>query len=137
MPKPKWQFDSQTAYVEMGDEATMHHATLRIRGVPVFYFPWVRHPTEFGRQSGFLMPVFGVSSTRGTILGDAFYWAINRSNDATLGASLYSARGWAQHGIFRSIGYNYQFKAEYFGVIDEKGVPQGQAGAGRNRVARN
>ncbi len=133
LPKPKWQFNSKTAYVEMGDEATMHHSTLRIRGVPVFYFPWVQHPTEFGRQSGFLLPVAGVSNTRGTILGDAFYWAINRSNDATLGASLYTARGWAQHGVFRSIGYNYQFKAEYFGVIDEKGVPQGQAGAGQKQ----
>ncbi len=133
LPKPKWQFNSDTADVEMGDEATMHHATLRIRGVPVFYFPWVQHPTEFGRQSGFLIPVAGVSNTRGFILGDAFYWAINRSNDATLGASLYSARGWAQHGIFRSIGYNYQFKAEYFGVIDEKGVPEGQPNAGQKQ----
>lgn len=136
LPKPKWKFDSQTAYVEMGDEATMHHATLRIRGIPVFYFPWVQHPTEFGRQSGFLMPVAGVSSTRGTILGDAFYWVINRSNDATLGASLYSARGWAQHGIFRSIGYKYQFKAEYFGVIDEKGAPHtGQNQGGEELTA--
>ena len=44
LPKPKWQFNSQTAYVEMGAEATMHHATLRIHGIPVFYFPWVRTP---------------------------------------------------------------------------------------------
>ncbi len=134
LPKPKWQFNSQTAYVEMGAEATMHHAILRIHGIPVFYFPWVEHPVDnLGRQSGFLMPLFGQSSTRGTILGDAFYWAINRSNDATLGASLYSARGWAQHGIFRSVGYNYQFKAEYFGVIDEQGAPQGQPNPGQNQ----
>ena len=57
LPKPKWQFNSQTAYVEMGAEATMHHATLRIHGIPVFYFPWVEHPVDnLGRQSGFLMP---------------------------------------------------------------------------------
>ncbi len=134
LPKPKWQFNSQTAYVEMGAEATMRHATLRIHGVPVFYFPWVEHPADnFGRQSGFLIPAVGVSSTRGTILGDAFYWAINRSNDANIGASLYSARGWAQHGIFRSIGYKYQFKAEYFGVIDQKGAPKSQPNPGQNQ----
>ena len=79
------------------------------------------------------MPLFGQSNTRGTILGDAFYWAINRSNDATIGASLYSARGWAQHGIFRSIGYNYQFKAEYFGVIDEQGAPKAQPNPGQKQ----
>jgi LPS-assembly protein len=134
LPKPKWQFNSQTAFVETGAEATMHHATLRIEGIPIFYFPWVEHPVDnLGRQSGFLMPLFGQSNTRGTILGDAFYWAINRSNDATIGASLYSARGWAQHGIFRSVGYNYQFRAEYFGVIDENGAPKGQPNPGQNQ----
>ncbi len=134
LPDPKWQFNSQTAFVEIGADATMHHATLRIKGIPVFYFPWVKHPVDnLGRQSGFLMPLFGQSSTRGTILGDAFYWAINRSNDATIGASLYSARGWAQHGVFRSVGYKYQFRAEYFGVLDEQGAPQGQPNPGQNQ----
>ncbi len=134
LPKPKWQFNSQTAFVETGDEASMHHATLRVEGIPIFYFPWVEHPVDnLGRQSGFLMPLFGQSTTRGTILGDAFFWAINRSNDATIGASLYSARGWAQHAIFRSVGYNYQFRAEYFGVIDEKGAPEGQPNPGQHQ----
>ena len=134
LPKPKWQFNSQAAYVEMGAEATMHHATLRIRGIPVFYFPWVQHPADnLGRQSGFLIPVVGQSSTRGTIVGDGFFWAINRSNDATIGASLYTARGWAQHGIFRSVGYKYQFKTEYFGVIDQKGAPQEGPNPGQNQ----
>jgi LPS-assembly protein len=134
LPKPKWQFDSQTAFVEVGAEATMHHAILRVQGIPVFYFPWVEYPVDnLGRQTGFLMPLFGQSSTRGTILGDAFYWAINRSNDATIGASLYSARGWAQHGVFRSVGYKYQFRAEYFGVIDEQGAPSGQPNPGQKQ----
>ncbi len=138
LPNPKWQFNSQTSYVEMGAEATMHHATLRIRGIPVFYFPWVQHPVDnLGRQSGFLIPIAGQSSTRGTIIGDGFFWAINRSNDATLGASLYSARGWAQHGIFRSVGYNYQFKAEYFGVIDQEGAPQTGQNQGGEELRAN
>ena len=112
----------------------MHHATLRIHGIPVFYFPWVEHPVDnLGRKSGFLIPVLGQSNARGTIIGDGFYWAINRSNDATIGASYYSARGWAQHGIFRSIGYKYQFKAEYFGVIDEKGAPASQPNPGQKQ----
>ncbi len=134
LPKPKWQFNSETSFIEMGADATLHHATLRIHGIPVFYFPWVEQPVDnLGRKSGFLLPVVGQSNTRGTILGDGFYWAINRSNDATIGASYYSARGWAQHGIFRSMGYNYQFKAEYFGVIDEKGAPQGQPNPGQKQ----
>ena len=68
----------------------------------------MEHPVDnLGRKSGFLIPTIGQSNTRGTIFGDGFYWAINRNSDATLGAALYSARGWAQFGDFRAIGYTY------------------------------
>src|SRR5271169_6224124 len=124
LPKPKWEFNSQTATIEMGEEAKMYHATLRIHGIPVFYFPFVEHPTDnLGRKSGFLIPVIGTSNTRGTILGDGFYWAISRNSDAVIGATLYSKRGWAQHAVYRAVGYKYYFHADYYGVVDEKGYP--------------
>ncbi len=124
LPNPKWEFNSKTAMIEMGEEAKMYHATLRIHGIPISYLPFAEHPTDnLGRKSGFLMPVFGTSNTRGTILGDGFYWAINRNSDALVGAEYYSKRGWAQHGVYRAIGYKYTFHAEYFGVVDEKGYP--------------
>jgi LPS-assembly protein len=124
LPKPKWEFNAQTATIEMGDEAKMHHATLRIHGIPIFYFPFVEHPADnLGRKSGFLIPVIGTSSTRGTILGDGYYWAMTRNSDAVIGASLYSRRGWAQHAVYRAVGYKYYFHADYYGVVDEKGYP--------------
>ena len=126
LPKPKWQLDSKTANVEVGDEAVLHHATLKIHGIPVFYFPYTEHPVDnLGRKSGFLIPTIGSSSTRGTIFGDGFYWVISRNADATLGAALYSSRGSAQFGDFRAIGYSYGFQASYYGVIDSKGAPPG------------
>ena len=133
LPNPKWQFQSQTAIIEMGEEAKMHHATLRIKGIPVFYFPYVEHPVDnLGRKSGFLIPEIGQSNVRGFIFGDGFYWAINRSSDATIGGSLYSKIGWAQFGEYRSVGYTYRFHAQYFGVIDDKGPPVlGQNPGGR------
>ncbi len=125
LPKPKWKLDSKTANVEVGDEATLHHATLRMGGIPVFYFPFLEHPVDnLGRKSGFLIPTIGQSNTRGTIFGDGFYWAISRNSDATLGAALYSARGWAQFGDFRAIGYTYGIQASYYGVIDNQGSQQ-------------
>src|SRR5271167_4753537 len=124
LPNPKWQLNSNTALIEMGEEAKLYHATLRIHGIPFSYFPFVEHPVDnLGRQSGFLIPAIGQSNTRGFILGDGFYWAINRNSDALIGASLYSKRGWAQHGVYRAVGYKYSFHAEYFGVVDEKGYP--------------
>ncbi len=124
LPKPKWVLDSKTANVELGDEAVMHHATLKVGGIPVFYFPFIEHPADnLGRKSGFLIPEVGSSNTRGTIIGDGFYWAISRNADATIGAALYSKRGWAQTADLRAIGYTYGFAANYFGVIDSQGYP--------------
>lgn len=136
LPKPKWQLDSKTANVEVGDEAVLHHATLKIHGIPVFYFPYTEHPVDnLGRKSGFLIPTIGSSSTRGTIFGDGFYWVISRNADATLGAALYSSRGSAQFGDFRAIGYSYGFQASYYGVIDSKGAPPGPT-TSRTRAAK-
>ena len=126
LPKPKWKLDSRTADVQVGDEAKLHHATLKLHGIPVFYFPYMEHPVDnLGRKSGFLIPSIGSSTLRGTVFGDSFYWAIARNADATLGAALYSARGWAQFGDFRAIGYSYALQANYYGVIDQKGAPPG------------
>ena len=125
LPKPKWQLDSKVSNVEIGDEAQMHHATLKLGGIPVFYFPYVEHPADnLGRKSGFLIPDIGQSNSRGFILGDGFYWVLSRNADATIGASLYSARGWAQFGDFRWLGLNSAFQAQYFGVVDNQGNPQ-------------
>ena len=130
LPKPKWVLDSKTANVEVGDEAVLHHATLKVDGIPVFYFPFVEHPVDnLGRKSGFLIPEVGSSTTRGTIFGDGFYWVLSRNADATLGAAYYSKRGSAQFGDLRAVGFTYGLQANYFGVIDDKGYP----GTGQNQ----
>jgi len=130
LPNPKWLLDSKSANVEIGEEAVLHHATLKIDGIPVFYFPFVEHPADnLGRKSGFLIPEIGQSNTRGFIFGDGFYWVLSRNADATLGAYLYSARGSAQYGDIRVVGYSYGLQANYFGVIDDKGYP----GTGQNQ----
>jgi LPS-assembly protein len=122
LPKPKWQFDSHKVVVDVGGNAQVYRSGFKIRGVPVFYFPWAAFPTErLARQSGFLIPSFGRSSTNGTLLGESYYWAINRSMDTTLGAEYYSQRGWAQRGQFRARPSDTSYVLlNYFGVIDRK-----------------
>src|SRR5215469_3677216 len=122
LPKPKWQFDSHKVVVDVGGNAQVYRSGFKIRGVPVFYFPWAAFPTErLARQSGFLIPSFGRSSTNGTLIGDSYYWAINRSMDTTLGGEYYSQRGWAQRGQFRARPSDASYVLlTYFGVIDRK-----------------
>ncbi len=120
LPRPKWTLNAERIVVDLGGKARAYHSTFRIEKVPVFYLPYADHPVEqLGRQSGFLLPNLGTSSRKGLILGDAFYWAINRSMDATLGAEYFSQRGWAQHGVWRFRPSDDAYlSARYFGVLD-------------------
>jgi LPS-assembly protein len=125
MPNPKWTFNAHRVVIEVGDTAKIFNSTFRVKRVPVFYFPFTRHSvSRRPRQSGFLMPSFGTSSQKGTTLGEAFYWAINRSMDATLGAEYWSSRGWAQHAQFRAVPNDHSsLTVQYFGVLDRVSTP--------------
>ena len=122
LPRPKWTFNAHKVVVEVGGNAEMYRSSFRIRDVPVFYFPFAAFPTErLGRKSGFLIPSFGRSSTKGTIFGDSVYWAIDRTMDLTAGAEYYSQRGWAERGQFRARPSDTSYvDFNYSGVIDRK-----------------
>ena len=122
LPKPKWMFHAGRIVVELGGKARIYNSTFRIKGAPVVYLPYASHPVEPTRQSGFLMPTFGYSNRKGAILGDSFYWVINRSADATVGAEYWSRRGWAQRAEFRARPSETSYiNATFFGVVDEEG----------------
>jgi len=120
LPNPKWQFKARRVIVDVGGNATIHHSAFLLHGLPVLYLPYATHPVQReARETGFLMPTIGRSSTRGETVGDSFYWAINRSMDTTLGAEYYSRRGWAQRGEFRVRPSDTSYvDLSYFGVID-------------------
>src|ERR1043166_4466574 len=120
LPHPKWTFNAAKIILRVGNNARGYNTTFRLKGVPVFYLPYVAPPVErLGRQSGFLIPNFGTSNTKGTVIGDQFYWAINRSMDATLGGEYLSKRGWALQEHFRSKPSENSFlNLNYFGVLD-------------------
>ncbi len=120
LPDPKWTFNAERVVIDVGGSAKIYNSTFRVREIPVLYLPFAAHPVaNLGRQTGFLIPTFGASSRKGTIIGESFYWAINRSTDATIGAEYYSSRGWAQHGEFRTKpSQKSSLDMTYFGVMD-------------------
>jgi LPS-assembly protein len=110
--------------VDAGGNAKIYRSVFLIDGFPIFYFPFATHPTEREpRQSGFLIPNIGRSSTKGNILGESLFWAINRSMDATLGVEYFSKRGWAPQGEFRARPSETSFvDLNFFSVLD-RGLP--------------
>ncbi len=53
------------------------------------------------RATGFLMPSYGSSSVQGFTLNDAFFWAVDRSQDATFYHDWYSKTGQGLGGEYR------------------------------------
>jgi LPS-assembly protein len=120
LPHPKWLFDARKIDVDVGGNAKIYRSEFLLHGIPILYFPFATHPVEKeSRQSGFLLPSVARSSTKGNVIGDAYYWAINRMMDATLGAEYFSLRGWSQRGEFRAQPTETSYvDLNYFGVID-------------------
>ena len=120
LPHPKWEFKAHKVVVDVSGNASIYRSTFRVKGVPIVYFPFATHPVQqLARQSGFLIPSVGQSSSKGTILGESVYWAISPSMDARLGAEYFSSRGWSQQGEFRAEPSETSFvDLNYFGVLD-------------------
>jgi LPS-assembly protein len=124
LPHPNWKFDARKVVVDVGGNASIYHSDFLLHGFPVFYFPYATHPVSHeARHTGFLVPTGGRSSTNGNEIGEAFYWVINRSLDATVGAEYFSKRGWSQRGEFRARPSDTSYvDLSFFGVID-RGIP--------------
>lgn len=130
LPHPKWEFMARKVVVDVGGNATIYNSRFMLHGFPVLYLPYATHPVaREARETGFLVPTIGRSSTKGNIVGDAFYWAINRSIDLTLGAEYFSKRGWSQRGEFRARPSDTSYvDLNYFGVTDRGiDITSGQA----------
>jgi len=73
------------------------------------------------RQSGIEIPEIENSSTKGIVLGEEFYWAINRSTDLTLGLEYLSNRGWQERSTFRFKGLGNDFVTGHYSGLQDRG----------------
>ncbi len=131
LPHPKWLFNAKRISVDVDSTAKIYNSDFQLMGMPVFYFPYVSVPVQRERKSGFMIPSFGTSSTKGYIAGESVYLALNRSSDLMLGAEYYSKRGFLERAEFRArpSDTSYIF-FNYVGIAD-RGIgfpPQDQGG---------
>lgn len=90
-------------------------AVLHAGGVPVFYFPYWTFSLDKQRQSGFLLPSFGSSTTGGLEYAQPIYWNIAPNMDATVGPHLFTRRG---------LGLDTEFR--YLHTFGESGLGRDQ-----------
>ena len=124
LPKPDWQLISRSIEV-LNDKASTHNSIFKFLNIPVFYFPFIEHNMdENGRESGFLFDGFEDSSTKGLVFGEQVYWVINRSMDLTVGAQLWSKRGFAPNGSFHYKGSGRDNLTVTWNALLDRGITE-------------
>jgi len=94
VPKPWWRLTGERFDILQNDRAITYRAIFRLKNVPIFYFPvYYKSLKKLPRQSGFLTPNIGHSSTYGEMFGLGYYWAIARSYDALFRIQYFTLRG--------------------------------------------
>lgn len=104
-PTPRWDLHADTVVLNVDHYTILKNAVLTVKGVPMLYLPIMYYPTKKeDRATGFLLPTYGTSTLRGQQIHNAFFWAIDRSQDATLEHEWYSKVGQGVAGEYR---YNF------------------------------
>ena len=89
-----WSLDAAELELDQAKgQGVARQAKLRVRGVPVFYSPYLSFPIDSRRRSGFLVPSFGTSDRNGIDVTVPYYWNIAPHMDATFSVHHMTKRG--------------------------------------------
>jgi len=105
--RPAWKITGRNLKITIEGYGFVKHAALWAKEIPVLYTPFLFFPAKLKRQSGLLPPQFGYSDRKGAQYIQPFYWAINRSSDATFYLDSMAHRG-------EKLGLEYRY------VLDER-----------------
>ncbi len=105
------------------------HAVVRFKGVPFFYFPYMRFPIGDARLTGLLPPNIGNSQRHGAQILQPFYWNIAPDRDATITPWYMDYRGTMLMTKFRYLNPGSKGQLELDYLPDDK-----LFGANRGRV---
>ena len=112
-PTPRWDLRTGNVTLNLNDYAFARNTVLQVKGVPIFYFPFVYYPIQDSdRATGFLLPTYGTSTLRGQAISNAFFWAIDRSQDLTFFHDWFTKTG---QGF--GTEYRYVANAQSYGNV--------------------
>lgn len=99
---PAWELSASRVKLNSEEGVGIaRNATLKFKGVPLVYLPWLSFPLDDRRKSGFLYPTFSTTSDNGLDFAWPFYWNIAPNLDATFTPRYISDRGPSVAGEFR------------------------------------
>jgi LPS-assembly protein len=142
---PRWEMTSGSIKLRVDHYALLRNMFLKVKGVPAIYLPLMYYPlSKENRNTGFLMPSYGTSSYKGHTISNSFFWAIDRSQDATFLYDWFSKTGQAMAGEYRyvSLGGTGNIRTDFLDehpttFIDSDGSEVEQAGRRTFRLYGN
>ena len=113
--RPAWAFKARRIEARIGGYADLYDPVIEIKGIPVFYFPFLKVPVKGKRQSGFLPPGLTYSSRNGSVSSIPLFLALSDDSDATVTTDFYEKRGLRlgveyRHELRRHSGWKVQFE---------------------------
>ena len=136
-PTPRWEIQASSVELDLNQYARLRNMLLLVKGVPLFYLPYMYYPVQDeDRATGFLMPTYGASTVQGQTISSAFFWAIDRSQDATAFYDWLPATGRGLGGEYRYVlGQRSQGNAEAY-LLNENEQPDPFRGGDTTLPAR-
>jgi hypothetical protein len=135
LDRPSWSIAGRRTDVTLNGSGIARDVTFRVKDVPVLWSPILLFPVNTQRASGFLIPRVGYSNRRGFQYEQPFYWAIDKSSDATIGVDVETeARvgltgeyryvvSEKTHGIFTGAYFNEQIRGQPRGTVEPGALP--------------
>lgn len=108
---PLWQIKAKKVEHDAKDQDIHYqNATIEIKGVPVFYTPFLSHPDPtVKRRSGFLFPKISSNSYLGAAIQPQYFWDISDQEDVLFTPIISSDKGLIYGGA-----YNKYFTKGHF-----------------------
>ncbi len=109
---PSWSVSGKDLQITLGGYGRLQSGTFNVLNCPVLYIPRAIFPAQRERETGFLLPRFGVSNARGFQTLLPFYWVIDKSQDATLALDVETS---ARIGLVGE--YRYAASRDTHGIL--------------------
>ena len=110
---PDWEIAGSKMNVTIEGYGIVKDARFLVKGLPIFYSPFLPFPAKTKRQSGFLLPYLSYSRDKdGINIEVPYFWAISPQMDATFYQRYIEKRGFKEGAEFR-----YYLGEKSFGIF--------------------
>ena len=118
---PRWEIVGSQGTITLDERVLLKNAVFRVKGIPVLYLPIIYYPIgEDDRSSGFLLPTYSRSNITGQGISTAYFWAIDRSQDATINYDWFSRAGQSVATEYRFVSSPTSAGKAYVYMLNEK-----------------